>query len=221
MKRSRLPHGYTNQTRLVENFVEKVYEEPNAATHARAELACLTALHGVLPVAVVIDSDLSIPFVRMTHVAGAHGQDLIDAGNARAVLRLVGSALAALQALPPVTVPELVGDGPVIVHGDFGPQNMLFDLARDDVTAILDWESTHRGNRIEDLAWSEWIVRMHHPRAVDALDELFDAAGARPSWSVRHAAMLDRVQALTALCETSRRKSEWPARLDATARWSE
>ncbi len=36
---------------------------------------------------------------------------------------------------------DLEGTGPVIVHGDFGPQNMLFDDEVGVVVAILDWES--------------------------------------------------------------------------------
>jgi len=36
----------------------------------------------------------------------------------------------------------------------------------------VDWEWAHAGNPIEDLAWCEWIVRMHHPRDVTALGAL-------------------------------------------------
>jgi hypothetical protein len=217
----RLPHGYTNRTRFAGGSVEKIYDQFDVAARARRELACLTALHDVFPVATVLEIDLSVPRLCVARVAGAHGQDLIECGNAPDVLRLVGCALFELQQLPPETVSGLDGDGPVIVHGDFGPQNMLFDLAGARVAAILDWESAHRGERIEDLAWCEWIVRMHHPHAVDALDELFDAAQQRPPWPARHQAMVDRVRALVALCEATATPSPWPAWLDATAAWTE
>jgi Ser/Thr protein kinase RdoA (MazF antagonist) len=213
-----LPHGYTNQTRIVGAAVEKSYEEPHADRHARTELACLDALRGVLPVPVVLDADGSVPRLRMTLLSGAHGQDLVDGGHAAEVLRLIGHALATLQQVPPETVPGLGGDGPVIVHGDFGPQNMLFDLARERVTGIVDWEFAHRGDAIEDLAWCEWIVRMHHPNAVDVLDELFAATQQRPPWHARHEAMIERVRALVTLAGPA---SHWPTRLDVTAAWVE
>lgn len=39
----------------------------------------------------------------------------------------------------------------VLVHGDAGPANFLHHEGR--VTAILDWEMTHLGDPMEDLAW--------------------------------------------------------------------
>ena len=40
---------------------------------------------------------------------------------------------------------------PVLVHGDAGPGNFLFQNGR--MTAILDWELAHAGDPMEDLAW--------------------------------------------------------------------
>ncbi|MES1156933.1 MAG: phosphotransferase family protein [Alphaproteobacteria bacterium] len=40
-----------------------------------------------------------------------------------------------------------------IVHGDFRHGNFLHD-GRGRITAVLDWELTHIGDPIEDLAWS-------------------------------------------------------------------
>jgi aminoglycoside phosphotransferase (APT) family kinase protein len=40
---------------------------------------------------------------------------------------------------------------PVLVHGDAGPGNFLFDKGR--LTALLDWELAHLGDPMEDLAW--------------------------------------------------------------------
>ncbi|MBD3848100.1 phosphotransferase family protein [Bosea sp. SSUT16] len=40
---------------------------------------------------------------------------------------------------------------PVLVHGDAGPGNFLFDEGH--LTALLDWELAHPGDPMEDLAW--------------------------------------------------------------------
>jgi aminoglycoside phosphotransferase (APT) family kinase protein len=45
-----------------------------------------------------------------------------------------------------------VPDGPpVLVHGDAGPGNFLFE--DDSLTALIDWEFAHLGDPMEDLAW--------------------------------------------------------------------
>lgn len=76
------------------------------------------------------------------------------------------------------------------LHGDFGPQNMLLTRDGGAVLAVIDWELCRLGSAVEDLAWTEWIVRTHHPAAVRELDELFAGYGERPAWSERHGAML-------------------------------
>ncbi|SMH30710.1 phosphotransferase family protein [Mesorhizobium australicum] len=40
---------------------------------------------------------------------------------------------------------------PVLVHGDAGPGNFLFDGGR--MTGLIDWELAHAGDPMEDLAW--------------------------------------------------------------------
>jgi len=220
---NRLPHGYTNFTRLVDGRVEKTYDGPRRWASSTRESACLLGLAGRLPVAHVVESDLSVPRLNLSMVAGRHGQDLIDEGHASAVLRLTGQALLALQRVSPETVPGLVGHGPVIVHGDFGPQNMLFDLHADRVTGVLDWESAHIGDPIEDLAWAEWIVRMHHPEAIDALDALFEAARQRPPWARRRRAMLQQIDDLIGYCDSAGKHhsaADWRARRARTETWT-
>jgi aminoglycoside phosphotransferase (APT) family kinase protein len=44
-----------------------------------------------------------------------------------------------------------VDEPPAIVHGDAGPGNFLFEGG--EVTALLDWELTHLGDPLEDIAW--------------------------------------------------------------------
>ena len=57
--------------------------------------------------------------LRTAYVHGHHGQDLIDAGLADGVLSCCGQMLRRLQAIPSRVA------GVVMVHGDFGPNNML------------------------------------------------------------------------------------------------
>lgn len=47
-------------------------------------------------------------------------------------------------------IPE-PADPPVLVHGDFGPHNFLIE--GDELSGILDWERSHAGLAVEDLAY--------------------------------------------------------------------
>jgi aminoglycoside phosphotransferase len=188
------------------------------------ETACLRALRDRLPVPAVADVDEAVPLLLIADIEGRHGQELIDEGHGPVVLRLIGEALRNLQAIPPETIPELGGSGSVIVHGDFGPQNTLFDLPGQAVTAILDWESAHIGEPVEDLAWAEWLVRMHHPHAVDMLGHLFDASGLHFNWPDRHEAMVRQCRAVLDYCESSgmaEATASWRTRLTTTKGWTE
>ncbi len=223
MNVGRLPHGYTNFTRLTDGHVEKTYDGARRWANASRELACLAALADHLPVAEVIEHDLSIPRLTLSLLPGRPGQDLLEEGHASQVLRLVGETLNRLQGIAPNTVHGLEQSGPVIVHGDFGPQNMLFDLGADRVTGVVDWESAHLGNPLDDLAWAEWVVRMHHPAAIDALDELFAAATQRPPWLDRQTAMVRQVRDVLAYCETTGLPDsafDWRDRLRRTEAWT-
>lgn len=50
-------------------------------------------------------------------------------------------------------VPEC-DDEPVLVQGDTGPGNFMYDDRR--VTAIVDWELAHVGDPMDDIAWLSW-----------------------------------------------------------------
>ena len=218
-----LHHGYTNDTRrLRAGVVEKKYAGSDAADRSAREYLCLSRLSDRLPVPRVIDRDASVPALTLAEVQGTHGQDAIDAGNAAETLRLIGSLLRRLQGLDPASVPGLTGVGDVIVHGDFGPQNVLIDDSR--VSALLDWEFAHIGSAVEDLAWAEWIVRMHHPRDVGSLPELFRAAQAAPAWNDRQAAMVGRCRELLGRAERAGSDGAidlWRRRTRRTERWRE
>jgi hypothetical protein len=220
----RLPHGYTNHTRLIGDNIEKRYEGLDRFVRAQRELASLSGLFGRYPVPAVVHFDASVPVLIVTEIIGRHGQEAITEGHGAAVLGLIGGSLAKLQRLDPSLIPGLGGSGEVIVHGDFGPQNMLFNLDLTAVSGVLDWERAHLGSPIEDLAWAEWIVRTHHPEARDDLPELFAGSGLSGSWPDRQSSMVLQCRHILAYCERSgfeESAAEWRRRLRATERWCE
>jgi Ser/Thr protein kinase RdoA (MazF antagonist) len=222
----RLPQGYTNRTRRVPGtgIVEKVYEGRDARTRLHREAECLRLVASVLPVPAVVEQDEHRGVLRMEWIAGTPGQQLLRSGSPRAVLAATGSLLRQLQTeATSVLAAVLEGAGPVAVHGDFGPHNLLFG-ADDEVVALLDWEFAYTGSALDDLAWAEWIVRMHHAEAIDALDELFDAYGTRPRWEARRKAMLVHCERVRWRCESEGRvepAATWRGRLETTEQWRE
>lgn len=137
--------------------------------------------------------------LRLGHVRGVPGLDLIEAGLAAAVLRTCGDMLRRVQVVDvAAVVPGSYESGSVLVHGDYGPNNMLFTPDGRAAAAVLDWEWAHAGGGVEDLAWCEWIVRRHLPAHSAALPHLFDGYGACPPWPGRHAAMLAKCRAMLA-----------------------
>lgn len=67
-------------------------------------------------------------------------------------------------------------DGPVLVHGDIGMHNVLFD--DDELTAILDWEASHIGDPADELAWIIQCTGQYLDG--EKLLELYQDAGGRP-----------------------------------------
>ncbi|GAB3418950.1 phosphotransferase family protein [Flindersiella endophytica] len=208
----RLAHGYTNDTQGDGSVVVKAYDGPGADQRLERESFILSSYAGRLPLPPLVeagDGTLTLGFVE-----GVHGQELLDRdeATARTVLAACGALLGELQKLD---ASEL-GEGPVLVHGDFGPNNLLFDPESLQVTALLDWEFAHTGEPIEDLAWCEWIVRAHHADRVPLLGAFFDAyAGEVPDWPVRQAAMLAKCLSLREFCE------RWEPGGEAVRRWEE
>jgi hypothetical protein len=221
----RLPHGYTHDTRSDGATVVKRYQGPYAEGRRSTERLVLSRLAGsVVPVPQLIDAPAGA--LRMRHVAGVHGQDLIATGLAGPVLRSCGQTLRQLQGIEPATV---LGSTPcgaraVLVHGDYGPNNMLFDPIAHTTTAVIDWEWAHAGEPVEDLAWCEWIIRMHHPEVADQLPELFDAYGERPDWAWRQDAMLakcDQMLTLFRPASAATGRERWRRNVEITREWKE
>ncbi|MFD7708312.1 phosphotransferase [Streptomyces sp. NPDC059785] len=220
-----LKHGYTNHTVGGGAVVEKTYDGPDAGCRLRREHALLLRLRGRLPVPPVrkaTEHTLTLGFM-----AGAHGQELLAAGHPEAVLASCGQLLRRIHDIAPSVLPEDgSGADKVLVHGDFGPNNVLLDPGSFEVTAVVDWEFAHLGDPVEDLAWCEWIVRTHHSDHSHALGHFFRAYGREvPAWPVRRAAMLTRCEELRRFCDrwdpNGLGVRVWQRRAAATAGWRE
>jgi aminoglycoside phosphotransferase (APT) family kinase protein len=224
-----LRHSYTNRTLGDGATVVKCYQGHGAVARFRHERAILRALQGgQVPVPPVLGSKDDCLIMRF--MSGIHGQELLEAGRGVGVLRACGTMLWRIHQLDITKIADALPgrevDGQVLVHGDYGPNNVLLDPATLDITAVLDWEWAHAGDPVEDLAWCEWIVRMHHPRLVSLLDVLFDAyGGAILPWQSRQAVMLDRCQSLLDLCHRKEAggsgETQWAQRLAVTRAWQE
>jgi tRNA A-37 threonylcarbamoyl transferase component Bud32 len=207
-----LPHGCTNETWRDRQSVSKRYTGTDAARRLRTEVNAILTVQQSVPVPAVIEvieRDLTVVFAA---VPGAHGQDLLKQ-QPEPVLASAGRVLRRLNDCHPG-----------MVHGDYGAQNLLLDDRAFEVTAVLDWEFAHSGDPVEDPAWAEWIVRMHHPAARWHLDALFEGYGHQPAWAARHAAMLQRCRELSQLAGAwgdAGAQQLWDQRSDLTERWLE
>ena len=204
-------------------MVRKVYQGPDAPTRCRREASALTALAGRLPVPPVLARDETS--LTMEVLPGVPGQDLIAAGRAGPVLAACGRMLRQVHAAAPSLTDPAAQPGQVLVHGDYGPNNTLFSPDGEIVTGVVDWEWAHAGQAVEDLAWCEWIVRMHHPAEVATLDRFFGSYGERPAWADRHQAMATRCRDMLDLCQRwqpdGAAVARWRERLRITAAWTE
>jgi aminoglycoside phosphotransferase (APT) family kinase protein len=223
-----LRHGYTNRTLRDGATVVKCYQGPGALARSQREHAVLRALQGRVLVPPVLGS--ADGCLTMRFMSGVHGQELLEAGHGGGVLRACGTTLQRIHQLDVSTIaaalPGPAGQRQVLVHGDYGPNNVLLDPANLQITAVLDWEWAHAGEPAEDLAWCEWIVRMHHPRQAGLLGEFFEAYGeAIPPWQARQAVMLDRCRSLLNLCHQQEPggpgEMQWAHRLATTGTWRE
>ncbi|MFF3490014.1 phosphotransferase family protein [Streptomyces sp. NPDC002795] len=153
-----LKHGYTNRTLADGTVVKKSYAGPDAALRLRRERALLPHLQDQLPAPPVLGATATT--LKLGFLAGTPGQELLDAGHAAEVMASCGKLLRRIQALtPPVRDLGTRRAGEVLVHGDFGPNNLLLDPGTFEATAVVDWEFAHFGTPVEDLAWCEELRR--------------------------------------------------------------
>jgi aminoglycoside phosphotransferase (APT) family kinase protein len=207
-------YGYTNATRMAGGRVIKRYLGKDAAERMRAEVDAIRRTAGRVPLPTVVQVEEAERVVTFHRLPGRHGQELIDEGHGDRVLEAAGRTLRSLHA---------GSQSPTWTHGDYGPQNLLYDEATLEVTGVLDWEFAQPGDPIDDLAWAEWIVRMHHPGAASSLGRLFQGWGDEPAWDRRRAAMLTA-------CHRFRDRAErlgdrpsaalWAGRAGITADWT-
>jgi aminoglycoside phosphotransferase (APT) family kinase protein len=220
-----LMYGYTNETTAFGDMVIKRYDGPDATARLKREVAILQSLPEYLPLPEILTYDTFENELRMRRIEGRHGQALLDAGYAMQVLYLCGELLRQLQNVPVKTVADIDLDPrAVIVHGDFGPQNIIVAPRRWEPVALLDWEWTHLGDPVEDLAWAEWIIMTHYAEARDALGELFRGYGTTPPWSMRHSAMITTCERHLRFAEQHKKEEAvalWRQRLQDTANLSE
>ena len=223
-----LRHSYTNRTLGDGATVVKYYEGPGALARSEREHLVLHSLQDRVPLPRILDS--GDRWLTMTFMSGVHGQELLEAGHGAGVLRACGTMLRRIHQLDAgVMAAPLAGptdDGRVLVHGDYGPQNVLIDPETLRITAVLDWEWAHAGHPVEDLAWCEWILRMHHPGQLSLLELFFDAyGGSIPPWPDRQQFMVDRCRSLLDLCHIQEPggtgEAQWAHRLAVTGAWHE
>ncbi len=67
---------------------------------------------------------------------------------------------------------------PVLVHGDAGPGNFMFEAGR--MTALIDWELAHLGDPMEDLAWLSMRSVMEPIPDFPACIRAYEAATGQP-----------------------------------------
>ncbi len=206
-----MPHAYTNRCHRVGDTVIKAYTAPDAVVRQAREESALRALVGRLPVPRIVNSQPGV--LTTEYVDGVPGQELVAEGRAAAVMSALGRLLATLQSVSPANVSAHDGTG-VLVHGDYGPNNAVLDPAGTNVLLLADWEWCTVGDRLTDLSWCEFIVRLHHPDHVAALPALWDGYGARPRWELRQQAMLARAEQHRAWAKT------WPGGSDPAV-WRE
>ncbi len=147
----RLPHGYTNATsrRELEDgrpVVVKGYLGPEAVQRCAREAEVLRFLAGRLAVPAVLaaeDSQLWLGFV-----AGVPGQEALERDPA-AVLIEIGRTARVLHSIDPSGLTLPGESGAVLVHGDFGPQNMIF-VRTGTVAPVVDWELAQLGEPVSD-----------------------------------------------------------------------
>lgn len=219
-----LEHGYTNATQRSGRWVDKRYLGPAATDRRETERLVLTRLQGHFPVPEVragsTDDSLRIAFV-----PGVHGQDMLVNGDPGKVLSLCGRTLAQLHSLDPVQLGYSPSDpAHRMVHGDYGPQNILLDESGTAVVAVLDWEFFRLGDPVDDVGMAEWVIRTHHPEFTGRLDSFYEGYGAKPDWPVRKNAMLMACRRFREFCvswEDPAAVALWDQRIEATERFTE
>lgn len=189
-KINNLKHGYTNQTTKIGKIAEKTYNGPGSANRWAAEVTLLTYLKDKFPVPNLVNANIH-GGIQTSWINGFHAQDLLQEDQGEVVMAVLGDLLKKLQQIPAEElVGKIPGNGTCLVHGDFGPQNLILFQKSRQPAAMLDWEWSHLGSPVEDVAWVEWIMRMHHQSQLKYISTFFDHYENLPEWSLRQEAMI-------------------------------
>lgn len=214
-------HSYTNITRRDGGSVVKTYAGPDAARRQAQEVLALGWVAQWLPVPELTSA---VPGTITTRFVDGHpGQDLMETPLAYHVLQTCGRLLRELQRVPPLPGAVVPLDG-VLVHGDFGPHNVLLTGDAAAPVLVADWEWCGAGSRLTDLGWCEFIVREHHPAHIPALQGLFDGYGDRPDWADRQAAMTERARShleFVRMWPGTKLVAVWEKRVQRIGRWED
>jgi tRNA A-37 threonylcarbamoyl transferase component Bud32 len=190
MNTGNMPHGYTNQTQQTPRGILKRYTGPGALNRWQTEMNILPIIKNALPVPMLLENKVSGELITKK-INGLHGLDLLAEGKSIQVLVALGNLLKLVQKFPAQKLQGIIpGNGDVLVHGDYGPQNLLLHPKSLETIAIVDWEWAHLGETYEDVASVEWTIRMFHTNEVSHLPLFFEAYGDIPAWEDRHQAMM-------------------------------
>jgi aminoglycoside phosphotransferase (APT) family kinase protein len=105
-----------------------------------------------------VPNDVAEPALAQT----MHWFDLYNLDRMNEAWPILDAAFAWLKANP------VVANRITIVHGDFRAGNYLFDDT--GLISMLDWEMTHLGDPLEDLAWSSMRLWGHDNLAGGLID---------------------------------------------------
>ena len=144
---------------------------------ARHYLDVLAAIHRVDWQALGLDAVLEDPGDRAAQAAVDHWEGELRRHQIEPHPELEVVA-AWLRAHAPVA------QATVLVHGDFKPGNAL--MRGDDISAVLDWETAHLGDPIEDIGWITNPVRSREHQIVGSWErqQIFEHYAARTGFVV-------------------------------------
>jgi len=195
---TRLTGGYTNAAYVTGGeapFVVKVGRDKEALAREAAVLKRLERT-GIAPRLLDVIETGQALLVLMEFREGDNAQKLLDTGF-RAMLTIyaqLGKALASIHQvkceLPKgercdfkkmdlldrrladeaSTWAQAEQEETVLIHGDYGIHNALFDGER---VTILDWEWAESGSRYDDLAWVCWFAGLHYPEQAIRFGRVF------------------------------------------------
>lgn len=189
-----LPYGYTNSTRLENRIVVKTYSGADSQSRFLTELVMYQQLRDMPFMPELVGYDKDALTISMRYVESRHAQDLLEE-YCDIVLFSLGKLARELQLVKIDTIVESKRNAPdVLVHGDFGPQNLLFAPESFSEPYLVDWEWAHFGDRFEDIAWAEWIIRMHYDSNQQMIASLYKGFGIVPLWEARRELMIRKCE---------------------------